>query len=266
MEPKALSLQVGKFYRSRDGRIWEVVEKVPEGFKKETDCGETFNEVYCIWAICYKTKTFNSFATNGRSNLLLNQSNEDLVEELYGVFVHGTRIQFKSADEKKFVRYDGRLFCVDQSDNICTYLYEEMPKEIKHQHNTKISGVVLEHFTYEYYCKFYGIEPAYTKKLTPDEEFDNFVKSCKDGEWSKSLGCQKEAAVEFLIAYKSLMKAMGKFSDDVKSYPKCLIREVFKDYPEYAKFELPTMFKKQDGKDFTNFAGPLVDKMKKILN
>lgn len=265
MEPKTLTLQVGKFYKSRDGRIWEVVEKVPEGYSEERSSSKRSNGVYCVWAICHTTKTFNSFSTSGRSHAILGPLDEDLLEEVdYGDVAHELILRGIKTEGKRFVRSNGKLYCVNSLEEVCTYLYEELPPELKGV--WRVQSTTIKNFTYEDYCKFYEIEPVYTKKLTPEEEFDNFVKSCKDGEWSKSLGCQKEAAVEFLIAYKNLMKAMGKFSDDVKSYPKCLIREVFKDYPEYAKFELPTMFKNQDGKDFKNFAAPLVEKMKKILN
>lgn len=203
MNPE-LRLQIGKFYRSRDGRIWEVVEKVPEGYSKEKEGSECINSIYTVFAVCHSTKTYNTFTTNGRSHLNYMQLDEDLIEELSGVVVHERKIQFKSADEKKFVRFDGRLFCTDQSDNICTYIHEEMPKEISHQRNAKITGTVLEHFTYEDYCKFYGIQPVYEKNRK--EQLAAFLKESKNFAF---LGCQKEnytKIIESFFAFYELIE------------------------------------------------------------
>jgi hypothetical protein len=196
-----LKLVLGKFYRSRDGRVWEVVNSIPESYKPENSTSTVRNSIYPVIAVCHTSKTFGSYTNDGKNHLIHNTQKEDLVEEIENSKTYLEKLKdFKKMNEKRFVRCDGRLLCVDSDNIVTTFLYEELPEEIQDMTGEKTYsiGTEMKNFTYEDYCKFYGIKPVYEKEQNRKERFEAFLKHDKNFEF---LGCQKENYTKILTSF-----------------------------------------------------------------
>lgn len=247
----SLLIEVGKSYKSRDGRIWRCVSRYQNGSwcfdlgqlgqyrGEESDSGRGTN-IYPFLIICESTKTWNNCNEYGIASKT--DALKNLIEEVDEKFIGIVMI-----DDVPVVVPLKRVG--DSYEALGKYAYESKTSAQKGKIFDK--GQLLQSIiSYEDYCRMSKCEPRLTKPLTRDEKFQEFLKDEKNFAF---LGCQKENHQQILQSFFDFYKLISGQKMKVDFFAETLLKIGSDENIDVDKFNINDEEKRKLAPFFTSF-------------